>query len=87
MNEVEKRIEGHKARSPGQYIDRELVLKMVIGERALEKAGAAGTRAKKKGQASIERQRAAGGGGRGDVGETRARGGKSVVDRLRGVKI
>ena len=73
--------------NPNQFVDREIVLKVIIGERALEQASRATGKAGKRAAAATTRQAANGAGARGDQGSTRGQQGKTAAERLRGVLI
>jgi len=83
--DVEDRLAQVHRQNPGQFVDRELILKIVIGERALANAGRANARGQKKGEASKARQTAQGGAARSDLQGDRAgnRANNGLRDRLR----
>lgn len=67
--EVEERLQ--KIRATGQNIPREALAKFIIGERAVERAGRAGSRQRKQAETRVERQTARPSGARSDVAGAR----------------
>ncbi len=84
-NEVEQIHNQYAAR--GQFIQREVILKQVIGERALATADKSTSQARKQGQKKIEAQTTRPSGSKGDTASQRGRSGDSPAKRLEGVEI
>ena len=84
-DEVEKRFEEQRAQ--GRPVEREVILKFILGERALNGASSSTKRAKAQGDRRIQSQRSGGGNSRGDVASQRGKQGDSAEKRLKGVYI
>ena len=83
-DEVENRFQEQVRR--GQPVEREIILKVLLGERALEGAGKSGP-ARRQASRRVESQRVAPGSGRGDAPSNRGRAGDTAESRLKGVII
>ena len=83
-DEVEDRFQDLARR--GQPVEREILLKVLLGERALEGAGKSGP-ARRQASRRVESQRVAPGSGRGDAPSNRGRAGDTAESRLKGVII
>lgn len=70
----------------GQPVEREIILKVLLGERALEGAGKSGP-ARRQASKRVESQRVAAGSGRGDTPSNRGRAGDTAESRLKDVII
>ena len=82
-DEVEKRFQEHK--SQGAPVAREILLKLVLGERALE--GAQNPKTRKQAAARVSAQKVSSGSGKGDAATTRGKAGDSPGERLKDVFI
>lgn len=84
--EVEKVFNERKAK--GQYVDRVTILNYLIGVKAREAASSGKPRQQRRAaEREINRQRLDTSGGRSDISSERKRGGKTLEQRLEGVKI
>lgn len=81
---VEQRLS--ELRAQGQNVPREVLMKFMIGERALQKADGARSRQTKRAQSEARQQRGRATNPRGRQGSEGRSGGKSAKDRLEGVK-
>lgn len=84
-DEVEQRFQDQLRK--GQPVERELILKLVLGERALSGARTGTSAARKRAQPRVESQRVASGSGRSDSASQRGRSGETPESRLKDVYI
>ena len=82
-DEVEKRFEEHSRQ--GAPVAREILLKLVLGERALE--GARNPKPRQQAAARVGAQRVASGSGKGSAAAERGKAGDSAAERLKDVFI
>lgn len=71
----------------GKPVEREILLKLELGERALAGAAAGTGAARKSGRARVDSQRVASGSGKGDAASERGKSGDSPENRLKDVYI
>lgn len=83
-DEVEAKFQEHLAR--GAPVEREVILKYLLGEKALNGAGKSRDAAR-RGRARVERERVPPAGGKGDASSQRGRVGSTAEERLKDVLI
>jgi hypothetical protein len=82
-SEVEERFQDQLRQ--GRPVEREIILKVLLGERAL--SGASDQKARRKAQGRVESQRVPAGSGKGDSPTARGKAGDTAENRLKGVII
>ncbi len=82
-DEVEKRFQ--ELVRQGTPVEREIILKVLLGERAL--SGASDPKARRQAKGRVESQRVPAGSGKGDTASARGKAGETAEKRLQGVHI
>jgi len=85
QDEVEERFQS--LASKGQATEREVILKFILGERALSGAAASTRKAQVAGKKRVEAQRVSNGSAKGDTKSQRGKTGSTPEERLKGVFI
>lgn len=85
QEEVEERFD--KLLREGKATEREVILKFILGERALNGAAGSSKKAKASGERRIEAQRVSGGNAKGDTRSQRGKTGDTPENRLKDVFI
>lgn len=84
-DEVEARFQ--QQMQQGRPVEREIILRLLLGERALSGAAAGNGAARRQGRSRVESQRVAAGSGKGDAASARGKAGETPESRLKDVFI